>query len=183
MGPRRAAPRRRRRREGRAGPRGPGTLRDRGGRRLVPVRAAGGSEARCVSAARDRGAPVLPELPSPHCLALWEGDALLPGYGWVFPLPDGSLNVGAGLLNTFTGFKDVSAQRLFDAFVRMIGEEWDLSEETAEGRVLSGSLPMGMNRRPLAMPWLLLVGDASGLVISFIGEGISVALELVLLES
>ena len=110
-------------------------------------------------------------------LDLWEGDALLPGYGWVFPLPDGTVNVGAGLLNTFTGFKDVSAQRLFDAFVAMIADEWGLSEGTAEGRVLSGSLPMGMNRRPLAMPGLLLVGDAAGLVNPFNGEGISYAME------
>src|SRR5205823_12418420 len=96
-------------------------------------------------------------------LDLWEGEALLPGYGWVFPLPDGTVNVGAGLLNTFTGFKDVSAQRLFDAFVHMLPESWRLSDETATSPVLSGPLPMGMNRRPLAMPGMLLVGDAGGL--------------------
>jgi len=110
-------------------------------------------------------------------LDLWEGDALLPGYGWVFPLPDGTVNVGAGLLNTFTGFKDVSAQRLFDAFVHMLPESWRLSDETATSPVLSGPLPMGMNRRPLAMPGMLLVGDAGGLVNPFNGEGISYAME------
>jgi flavin-dependent dehydrogenase len=110
-------------------------------------------------------------------LDLWEGDALLPGYGWLFPLPDGTVNVGAGLLNTFKGFKDVSAQKLFDAFVAMLPEDWGINEETAEGRVLSGSLPMGMNRRPLAMPGMLVVGDAAGLVNPFNGEGISYAME------
>src|SRR5207249_1100618 len=29
-------------------------------------------------------------------LDLWEGDKLLPGYGWLFPLADGTANVGAG---------------------------------------------------------------------------------------
>jgi geranylgeranyl reductase family protein len=109
-------------------------------------------------------------------LDLWEGDALLPGYGWLFPLPDGTVNVGAGLLNTFRGFKDVSAQKLFDAFAAMLAD-WGVSEDTAEGRVLSGPLPMGMSRQPLSMPGMLVVGDAGGLVNPFNGEGISYAME------
>jgi geranylgeranyl reductase family protein len=110
-------------------------------------------------------------------LDLWEGDLLLPGYGWLFPLPDGTINLGAGLLNTFTNFKDVSAQRLFDAFASMLPEEWGISEQTAIGRVLSGPLPMGFNRIPVAVPGLLLVGDAVGAVNPFNGEGIAYAME------
>ncbi|HXF74074.1 MAG TPA: FAD-dependent oxidoreductase, partial [Actinomycetota bacterium] len=110
-------------------------------------------------------------------LDLWEGDALLPGYGWIFPLADGTLNVGAGLLNTFRGFRDISAQRLFDAFVRQLPRSWGISEETAEGPVRSGPLPMGMNRRPLAVPGMLVVGDAGGIVNPFNGEGIAYAME------
>ncbi len=108
---------------------------------------------------------------------LWEGDALLPGYGWIFPVADGSVNVGAGLLNTFRNFKDVSAQRVFDAFARMLPAEWNVSEETAQGRVLSGPLPMGMNRAPQAVPGMLVVGDAAGVVNPFNGEGIAYAIE------
>jgi geranylgeranyl reductase family protein len=110
-------------------------------------------------------------------LDLWEGDLLLPGYGWLFPLPDGTVNLGAGLLNTFTNFKDVSAQRLFDAFASMLPADWGISEETAIGRVLSGPLPMGFNRIPVAVPGLLLVGDAVGAVNPFNGEGIGYAME------
>src|SRR5207245_7334771 len=79
--------------------------------------------------------------------------------------------------NTFTGFKDISAQQLFDAFSRMLGDDWGVSEETAEGKVLSGPLPMGMNRKPLAQPGMLVVGDAAGMVNPFNGEGISYAME------
>jgi geranylgeranyl reductase family protein len=110
-------------------------------------------------------------------LDLWDGDLLLPGYGWLFPVAGGRINLGAGLLNTFANFKDVSAQRLFDAFARMLPPEWGIGEETAEGRVLSGPLPMGLNRTPQAVPGLLLVGDAAGAVNPFNGEGIAYAIE------
>ena len=39
------------------------------------------------------------------------------GYGWIFPLGDGVVNVGAGLLNTFKRFQEVSARKVIDAFV------------------------------------------------------------------
>jgi geranylgeranyl reductase family protein len=110
-------------------------------------------------------------------LDLWEGDLLLPGYGWLFPLADGTLNLGAGMLNTFKGFKDISAQRLFDAFVAMLPPDWNIGEATAEGRVLSGPLPMGFNRTPVAQPGLLVLGDAAGIVNPFNGEGIAYAIE------
>jgi geranylgeranyl reductase family protein len=110
-------------------------------------------------------------------LDLWEGDLLLPGYGWLFPLAGGRVNVGAGLLNTFTNFRDVSAQRLFDAFASMLGDGYGVSEDSADGRLLSGPLPMSFNRTPLALPGMLLVGDAAGAVNPFNGEGICYAME------
>ena len=110
-------------------------------------------------------------------LDLWDGELLLPGYGWLFPVAGGRINLGAGLLNTFANFKDISAQHLFDAFARMLPPEWGIGEETAEGRVLSGPLPMGLNRTPQAVPGLLLVGDAAGAVNPFNGEGIAYAIE------
>ena len=87
------------------------------------------------------------------------------------------MNVGAGLLNTFHGFKELSAQRVFDVFVKMLPGEWGLNEDTAIGPVRSGPLPMGFNRRPLAQPGVLVIGDAGGLVNPFNGEGISYAME------
>lgn len=108
---------------------------------------------------------------------LWEKDSILPGYGWLFPLADGSVNLGAGLLNTFRDFKGVSAQRVFDAFWQMLPADWDVNEGSARGRVLSGPLPMGFSRSPPARPGMLLVGDAAGMVNPFNGEGIAYAME------
>jgi menaquinone-9 beta-reductase len=110
-------------------------------------------------------------------LDLWEGDMLLPGYGWLFPVAGGRVNLGGGLLNTFKNFKDISAQQLFDAFARMLPEEMGISEETAVGRVLSGPLPMSFNRGPQAVPGMVVVGDAVGAVNPMNGEGIAYAME------
>jgi geranylgeranyl reductase family protein len=110
-------------------------------------------------------------------LDLWDGELLLPGYGWLFPVAGGRINLGAGLLNTFEGFQDISAQRLFDAFARMLPADWGIGEATAEGPVRSGPLPMGINRTPQAVPGLLLIGDAAGAVNPFNGEGIAYAIE------
>jgi geranylgeranyl reductase family protein len=108
---------------------------------------------------------------------LWEDEVILPGYGWIFPVGDDILNVGAGLLNTTSRFKEVSPRRMLDTFVRSLPPEWEIAESNAEGELLSGPLPMGMNRRPLALPGLLVLGDAGGVVNPFTGEGISYAIE------
>jgi geranylgeranyl reductase family protein len=102
---------------------------------------------------------------------------VMAGYGWIFPLGDGLVNVGAGLLNTFQRFKEISARRLLDLFLADLPEEWGIEEGNAAGPVLSGPIPMGMNRRPLGVPGLLLVGDAGGLTNPFNGEGIAYAME------
>jgi geranylgeranyl reductase family protein len=102
---------------------------------------------------------------------------VMAGYGWIFPLGDGVVNVGAGLLNTFRRFKEISARKLLDVFMADLPAEWEINEENAIGPILSGPIPMGMNRQPLAVPGLLLVGDAGGLTNPFNGEGIAYAME------
>ncbi len=48
-----------------------------------------------------------------------EGRAM-PGYGWVFPLGDGEINIGAGALSTFKGWKDLNTSRLIEAYVAQL---------------------------------------------------------------
>jgi flavin-dependent dehydrogenase len=102
---------------------------------------------------------------------------VMAGYGWIFPLGDGLLNVGAGLLNTFKRFKEISAKKVMDVFLAQLPPELGITEENAEGPLLSGPIPMGINRTPLAVPGLLLVGDAAGMTNPFNGEGIAYAME------
>jgi geranylgeranyl reductase family protein len=110
-------------------------------------------------------------------LELYSGKDNLPGYGWVFPVEEGLVNVGAGLIDTYPGFRHLSAKGVFDAFLRMLPREWGITEENAVGPVMSASLPMGMNRRPAAAPGLLPIGDAGGMINPFNGEGIAYAME------
>jgi flavin-dependent dehydrogenase len=101
----------------------------------------------------------------------------LPGYGWVFPVGDGTVNVGVGLLDTFRGWKDINTSHLMDAFCATAPESWGISPETACGAPTGGKLPTGFSVRPKVGPTWLCVGDAAGSVNPFNGEGISVAYE------
>jgi geranylgeranyl reductase family protein len=105
-----------------------------------------------------------------------KGDAL-PGYGWIFPVGDGTVNVGVGLLSTFKGWKSINTSDLMDAFVAMAPPSWEIRPETAVGPATGGRLPMGGSVQPSAGPTWLVAGDASGAINPFNGEGIAYAYE------
>src|SRR6202000_1838879 len=52
---------------------------------------------------------------------------VVPGYGWVFPLGDGRVNVGVGLLSTDKRWKGVNTSTLMDHFVAWAPKEGGLS--------------------------------------------------------
>ena len=110
-------------------------------------------------------------------LELWQGDTLLPGYGWIFPVGDGTANVGLGLLNTSDAFRATNYKKLLDAWLAGMPAEWGFDEDHAVGPVKGGALPMGFNRAPHYTRGLMLVGDAGGAVNPFNGEGIAYAME------
>ncbi len=101
----------------------------------------------------------------------------LPGYGWIFPVGDGTVNVGVGLLSTFAGWKDINTSHLMDAFCATAPASWEISPETSCGVPTGGKLPTGLSVKPAAGATWLSVGDAAGTVNPFNGEGISVAYE------
>jgi menaquinone-9 beta-reductase len=101
----------------------------------------------------------------------------LPGYGWIFPVGDGTVNVGVGLLSTFSGWKNVNTSHLMDAFCATAPQRWGISPETATCAPTGGRLPTGGSVTPQVGPTHLVVGDAAGSVNPFNGEGISLAYE------
>ena len=110
-------------------------------------------------------------------LDLRDSDALLPGYGWIFGVGDGTSNVGLGLLNTSSSFGNTDYRAMLRNWLATMPAEWGFTEETRVGPVRGAALPMGFNRTPHYTRGLLLVGDAGGMVNPFNGEGISTAME------
>ena len=110
-------------------------------------------------------------------LELWDGEKLLPGYGWVFGVGDGTSNVGLGILNTSAAFGNVDYRDLLHRWIDGMPAEWGFTPEHQTGPVRGAALPMGFNRTPHYTRGLLLVGDAGGMVNPFNGEGIAYAME------
>ena len=101
----------------------------------------------------------------------------MPGYGWIFPVGDGTVNVGVGLLSTFRDFKSVNTTHLLHEYAATAPDYWELSPEGLCGKPTAGRLPMGGSVGPKAGPTYLVVGDAAGTVNPFNGEGIDYAYE------
>lgn len=105
----------------------------------------------------------------------------LPGYGWIFPLGDGRVNVGVGLLSTSApkrrGGHAPNTTRLMEAFVAGAPPSWGLSPGSCCGPPTGGKLPMGLAVGPRVGPRHLMVGDGAGAINPFNGEGISYAYE------
>jgi menaquinone-9 beta-reductase len=110
-------------------------------------------------------------------LDLWDGDRLLPGYGWIFGMGDGTSNVGLGLLNTSAAFGHTDYHALLRRWLKGMPAEWGFTEENRTEPIRGAALPMGFNRTPHYYNGLLLAGDAAGMVNPFNGEGIAYAME------
>ncbi|HTW19801.1 MAG TPA: geranylgeranyl reductase family protein [Mycobacteriales bacterium] len=114
-------------------------------------------------------------------LELWDGaigqSRLLPGYGWVFGVGDGTSNVGLGILNTSDAFGKTDYRAMLDRWCASLPEEWGFTEENSVGPTRGAALPMAFNRKPHYADGALLVGDAGGMVNPMNGEGIAYAME------
>jgi menaquinone-9 beta-reductase len=110
-------------------------------------------------------------------LDLWDGKSLLPGYGWIFGMGDGTSNVGLGLLNTSEAFGKIDYKVLLRKWLAAMPAEWGFNEDNRTEPVRGAALPMGFNRTPHYTRGLLLAGDSGGMVNPFNGEGIAYAME------
>jgi geranylgeranyl reductase family protein len=106
------------------------------------------------------------------------GDKLLPGYGWIFGMGDGRVNVGLGVLNSSAAFGKTNYRTMLTDWLATTPAEWNMRDESgADGPILGAALPMGFNRVPHYTRGVLLVGDSGGMVNPFNGEGIAYAME------
>jgi geranylgeranyl reductase family protein len=104
-------------------------------------------------------------------------EELLPGYAWVFPLPDGRANVGFGVLRS----ADTKGKEIAEQWQAVLEHPWmrAVLGPTAEpeGRTSAWPIPASFDAASLADGRVLYVGDAAGVVDPMTGEGIAQALE------
>ncbi len=108
------------------------------------------------------------------CLTLTDPDGTaVPGYGWMFPAGDGTVNIGVGALSTMKNFKALNLNTLLESYRSLVADDWELGPNLERPR--AWRLPMSTQRRH--GPGWVAVGDAAGLVNPMNGEGIDYGLE------
>lgn len=100
---------------------------------------------------------------------------VLPGYGWIFPLGNGEVNIGVGALATAKRPADAALRPLLSYYCGLRRDEWGFDGEPRAG--LSALLPMGGAVSGVAGPNWMLIGDAAACVNPLNGEGIDYGLE------
>lgn len=112
---------------------------------------------------------------SSHLELRGEQDELLSGYGWIFPLGDGSVNLGVGTLATAKRPAEVALRPLMKHYAELRREDFQLSGDIR--MPTSALLPMGGAVSSVAGPNWALIGDAAACVNPLNGEGIDYGLE------
>ena len=153
---------------------------------VVAATGAPGKVARMLGAERDPNEPyglaIRSYVESPRhddalieaCLTVKdEHGTWVPGYGWMFPCGDGTVNIGVGALSTMKGFKSLNLNHLLDSYRALVKESWDIGDNLERPR--AWRLPMSAIKRH-GRGWVA-IGDAAGLVNPMNGEGIDYGLE------
>jgi flavin-dependent dehydrogenase len=153
---------------------------------VVAATGAPGAVARMLGATRIDGDPygiaIRSYVESPRhadrhieaCLTMRDANEnSVPGYGWMFPAGDGTVNIGVGALSTMKGYKDLNLNSLIDLYRDQVRESWGVGPYLEKPR--AWRLPMTARRRH--GPGWVAVGDAAGLINPMNGEGIDYALE------
>jgi len=153
---------------------------------VVAATGAPGKVARMLGAERDPNEPyglaIRTYVESPRhadrlieaCLTVKdEHGTWVPGYGWMFPCGDGTVNIGVGALSTMKGFKSLNLSHLLDSYRALVREPWGIGANLERPR--AWRLPMSAIKRH-GRGWVA-IGDAAGLVNPMNGEGIDYGLE------
>jgi geranylgeranyl reductase family protein len=101
----------------------------------------------------------------------------LPGYFWIFPLPNGEANVGVGVRSDVVKRKKMNLKKeMLDLIANHPAFKARFAEAEMLGDLKGFGLPLGSKQRPLSGNRYMLVGDAGSLIDPFTGEGISNAM-------
>ena len=100
----------------------------------------------------------------------------LPGYFWIFPLPNGEANVGIGMLSAYVSKNKINLKRLMEEVIGSPKFKHRFEQAELQGKISGWGLPLGSKKRPIQGPGYLLMGDAASLIDPFTGEGIGNAM-------
>lgn len=103
--------------------------------------------------------------------------SLLPGYFWIFPLPNGEANVGISILSSAVRKRKLNLKKLLQDIIAndpIMKERF--KNATIESAIEGYGLPLGSKKRSLSGERYMLTGDAGYLIDPFTGEGIGNAL-------
>ncbi|MCV2370268.1 NAD(P)/FAD-dependent oxidoreductase [Roseateles oligotrophus] len=110
--------------------------------------------------------------------------AVRPGYGWIFPAPDGCFNIGVGVTDSHKAVggkgakKELNLRKIFDAFIEHYPPAAQLMREgELLGELKGAPLRCTLSGAQWSRPGMLVTGEAAGSTYSFTGEGIGKAME------
>lgn len=102
---------------------------------------------------------------------------VLPGYFWIFPLPNGEANVGIGLDAAVARRKKINLREVMLHTIAahpLIRERF--AQAQASDKIYGWGLPVGKGAATVSGDHFMITGDAASLIDSFTGEGIGNAL-------
>lgn len=100
----------------------------------------------------------------------------LPGYLWIFPLPNGGANVGIGMLSSAIARRRTDLKGLLEKSLQQPSLRERFSHARRTDPMRGWGLPLGSKKRKLSGDGFLLTGDAGSLIDPFTGEGIGNAM-------
>ncbi|MDZ4846141.1 MAG: geranylgeranyl reductase family protein [Chitinophagales bacterium] len=104
-------------------------------------------------------------------------DELLPGYLWIFPLPNNQANVGLGVRSDKISKRKMNLKELLPAVINQYPQLKErFADAKLEGTIKGFGLPLGSKKRKISGDGYLLTGDAASLIDPFTGEGIGNAM-------
>jgi menaquinone-9 beta-reductase len=99
----------------------------------------------------------------------------LPGYFWIFPLPNGEANVGIAIVSEEVSKRKLNLKKCLQEAIDSKFKD-RFKDAHLVGEIQGFSLPLGSKKRKLSGESYLLLGDAASLIDPLMGEGIANAL-------
>jgi len=103
-------------------------------------------------------------------------DEIIPGYLWIFPLEDGKVNVGLGILQRDIDERSLDLREMLAKALTNPLFRDRFKDATPLERPVAWELPLGSKRRKMHGNGFMLVGDAASLIDPFTGEGVGGAM-------